>query len=113
MMRMNVMALALSATVLAAGTVAAQSPRALLPIDFPNSAEFAWLGKTVHASRVLDDMTQPANWRFTGTGRLTFPATTRPDGMRALRVDMEMFTGAPAPTASRLSSINLQRRFDG
>lgn len=95
------------------GIAAAQTSRALMPIDFANSAEFAWLGKKVHASRTLDDMTQPSTWRFSGTGRLTFPAESRLGGMRVLRVDMQMFTTAPAPTRSRLSSVNLQRQFAG
>lgn len=98
---------------LAPGTAASQTPRALMPIDFTNSAEFGWLGKTVRASRTLDDMTQPANWRFTGTGRLTFPAEPRLGGMRALRVDVQMFSDTPAPTRNRLSSVNLQRPFAG
>ena len=40
-----------------------QGPRALMPIEYQNSAEFGWLKKPVLASRVLDDMTQPATWR--------------------------------------------------
>src|SRR5215208_2331373 len=39
--------------------LASQAPRALLPIEYENSAEFGWLRKPVIASRVLDDMTQP------------------------------------------------------
>jgi glycosyl hydrolase family 9/cellulase-like Ig domain-containing protein len=84
-----------------------------MPIEFRNSAEFAWLTKKVEASRVLDDMTQPATWQVTGTGRLTFPSEPHLGDMRVLRVDMQMFTAAPAPTSNRLSSINLRRAFDG
>ena len=100
------------ASVTPAGAVA-QSPRQLMPIDFVNSAEFAWLGKKVHGSRSLDDMTDPATWRFTGTGQLTFPEETGPGGMRVLRVDVRMFTDTPAPTSNRLSAVNLQRAFPG
>ncbi|MGQ0647826.1 MAG: glycoside hydrolase family 9 protein [Gemmatimonadaceae bacterium] len=99
--------------VLTPGVALGQTPRALMPIDFANSAEFGWLGKPVHASRTLDDMTGSATWRFTGTGQLTFPTALRLGGMRVLRVDMQMFTDAPAPTRSRLSSVNLQRSFAG
>jgi hypothetical protein len=98
---------------LMAGPADAQTPRALLPIDFENSAEFGWLKKPVHASRTLDDMTDPAAWTFTGTGALTFPAGPRLGGMRVLRVDMQMFHDAPAPTRNRLSSVNLRRGFAG
>ena len=91
----------------------AQSPRALLPIEFEHSAEFAWLRKPVHATRTLDDLTRAESWRFTGTGTLTFPAEPRLGGMRVLRVDMQMFTDTPAPTRNRLSSVNLRRAFDG
>ena len=84
-----------------------------MPIEFRNSAEFAWLTKKVEASRVLDDMTQPATWQVTGTGRLTFPSEPHLGDMRVLRVDMQMFAAAPAPTSNRLSSINLRRAFDG
>jgi hypothetical protein len=91
----------------------AQSPRPLMPIEFVNSAEYGWLGKTVHASRPLDDMTQPSTWRFSGTGQLTFPDELGPGGMRVLRVDVRMFTDTPAPTRNRLSSVDLQRAFPG
>jgi len=90
-----------------------QVPRALLPIEYENSAEFGWLRKPVLASRVLDDMTQPGTWRMTGTGNLTFPSEPRLGDMRVLRVDMQMFTGPPAPTSNRLSSINLRRVSEG
>jgi glycosyl hydrolase family 9/cellulase-like Ig domain-containing protein len=96
-----------------AATAGAQQPRALLPIDFTKSAEARWLAKKVQASRVLDDMTQPGTWRMTGTGNLTFPPEPRLGQMRVLRVDMQMFTGPPAPTSNRLSSVNLRRAFDG
>jgi hypothetical protein len=91
----------------------AQSPRTLLPIEFQNSAEFGWLQKPVLDTRLLDDISDPRTWAFQGTGTLTFPTTPRLDGMRVLRVDMTMYTDSPAPTRSRLSSVNLRRAFDG
>ena len=84
-----------------------------MPIDFRNSAEFGWLRKPVHASRLLDDMTRPDTWRFTGTGTIGFPAEPRLGDMRVLRVDMRMYTTIPAPTTNRLSSVNLRRAFEG
>ena len=92
---------------------AAQSPRQLMPIDFVNSAEFAWLAKPVHDRRVLDDLTRPDAWKSSGTATVTFPREPRLDDMRVMRVDMQMFTDAPAPTRSRLSSVNLRRDFAG
>lgn len=86
-------------------------PAAPLPIEFENSAEFGWLEKPVLGRRVLDDMTDPGTWAFTGTGTLTFPADTTPGGTRVLRVDMEMFHDEPAPTRNGLSSVNLRRPF--
>ena len=106
-------ALPVIAAVAMPGTLEGQTPRALMPIEFVNSAEFAWLGKTVHARRTLDDLTQPAAWRISGTADVSFPTEPRLTGMRVLRVDMRMFTGAPAPTSNRLSSVNLQRAFAG
>jgi hypothetical protein len=94
-------------------TVVAQSPRPLLPIEFERSAEFAWLRKPVLARRTLDALTDPSTWRFTGTGRIDFPTEPRLGGMRVLRVEMQMFHDAPAPTRNRLSAVNLQRAFDG
>ncbi|HEX6629485.1 MAG TPA: glycoside hydrolase family 9 protein, partial [Gemmatimonadaceae bacterium] len=107
------LALAVGLACGAPAAAAGQPPRALLPIDVERSAEFAWLDKPVLASRVLDDMTQPASWRFSGTGRLTFPAEPRLGDMRVLRVDMTMFTDAPAPTRNGLSAVNLRRDFGG
>jgi hypothetical protein len=91
----------------------AQTTRPLLPIDFRNSAEFAWLRKPVQARRALDDLTQSSTWRFTGTGQISFPAEPRLGDMRVLRVEMQMFSTMPAPTTSRLSSVNLRRSFEG
>src|SRR5687768_2486067 len=88
-------------------------PRALLPIEFANSAEFGWLNKPVRARRTLDDMRDTAAWRFSGAGRLSFPEELRLDGMRALRVDMRLTTDAQSPTAGRLPAINLQRPVSG
>jgi hypothetical protein len=99
-------------TIAAATADAAQAPRALMPIDFQRSAEFGWLRKKVLARRPLDDMTQAATWRFTGPARSRFPTEPRLGDMRALRVDMQMFSAAPAPTSNRLSSVNLRRSFD-
>ena len=48
--------LAMLAGALAPAVAPAQPHRPLLPIDFVNSAEFRWLGKTVHDSRTLDDI---------------------------------------------------------
>jgi len=90
-----------------------QTTRPLMPIDLANSAEAGWLKKPVYARRALDDMTGPGTWRFSGTGRLTFPAEPRRGDMRVLRVDMQMFVDTPAPTRNRLSSVNLQRTFAG
>ncbi|MGH7447385.1 MAG: glycoside hydrolase family 9 protein, partial [Longimicrobiales bacterium] len=104
---------ALAFCTLIAMPAAAQAPRALLPIEFEHSAEFAWLHKTVHARRTLDDMASPGTWDFSGTGTLTFPAAPRLNGMRVLRVDMQMFSDSPAPTRSRLSSVNLRRALGG
>ena len=90
-----------------------QPARALMPIEFEHSAEFRWLEKPVLASRTLDDMTDSSRWQFTGTGRISFPSQPRLGAMRALRVDMQMFTTTPAPTSNRLSSVNLRRTFAG
>jgi hypothetical protein len=84
-----------------------------MPIDFEHSAEFRWLEKPVLASRLLDDMTDSSRWQFAGTGRISFPSEPRLGTMRALRVDMQMFTTTPAPTSNRLSSVNLRRTFAG
>jgi hypothetical protein len=105
-------ALALCCAALASAAPA-QTPRALLPIPFVNSAEYAWLQKPVLARRVLDDMTDSSAWRFSGTGTLTFPREPRLRDMRVLRVDMQMFTDTVAPTRNRLSAVNLRRIFDG
>src|SRR6185503_948957 len=99
---------ALAVISLAHAANAQQPPqRALMPIPFANSADARWLKKPVLARRVLDDMRDSSTWRMTGTGKLSFSA--RKDTMRALRVDMDMFTGPPAPTRNKLSSVNLRR----
>jgi hypothetical protein len=90
---------------------AAQPPRALLPIDATRSWEYAALGKPVRARRALDSA-GPPDWRLTGTGRLTTPAEPRL-GMRVARVEMQLFTGPPAPTRNRLPAVTLQHPIAG
>ncbi len=97
----------------AAAPLSGQAPRPLMPIDFAHSAEFGWLGKRVHASRVLETMTDSAGWRFTGSGRLSFPTAPRLGGMRVMRVDMQLLRDSTATARSRLPSVNLQRTFPG
>ncbi len=92
-----------------AGAARGQAPRSLLPIDHTRSAEYAWLAKTVRASRVLDDMTRPSTWRFTGDGRLTFPTEPRLGDLRAARVEMTLFTEPPTAGRNRLPTVNLRR----
>ena len=97
--------------IMSAADAAAQRP--LMPINLENSAQAAWLKKPVLASRPLDDMTSAATWRFSGTGRVSFPTRPERGDMRVLRVDMQMFVDKPAPTRNGLSSVNLQRAFAG
>lgn len=107
-------ALLTAAMLLVPCTAFAQSAapaRALLPIDFVNSAEFGWLQKPVLASRVLDDMTQPSIWKMTGNGTLTFPTAPRLGDMRALRVDMQLSAIDASTGRPRLPAVNLQRAF--
>jgi hypothetical protein len=97
----------------AVAPLAAQAPRPLMPIPFENSAEAGWLRKPVLARRALDDMASPATWSFSGTGSVAFPEQAGPDGMRFLRVDLQMFVDSPAPTRNRLSAVHLRREFAG
>jgi len=98
---------------IAAGLAPAGTPRMPMPIQFENSAEFRWLGKTVLAARLLDDMSDPARWVFEGQGKLTALARTGPRGVPALRVDVTMYRDAPAPTRNGLAAVNLRRPFPG
>ena len=109
----KIAALVLFAWAAAPADLAGQGPRALLPIQFENSAEFGWLRKEVQASRTLDELTGPETWRFTGTGTLSFPTQPSLAGERVMRVDVQMFRDAPAPTRNRLPSVNLRRPFQG
>jgi hypothetical protein len=105
--------LVLFAWTAAPADLSGQQPRALMPIEFENSAEFGWLRKEVQARRTLDELTGPATWRFTGTGTLSFPIQPSLAGDRVMRVEMQMFRDTPAPTRNRLPSVNLRRPFDG
>src|SRR5688500_6983183 len=109
----NLAAVSVFVLTLVPGHAATAQVRAPMPIDLANSAEAAWLRKPVLATRLLDDATNPNAWTFTGTGKLTFPSSGGPRGGPMLRVDMDMFTLAPAPTRNRLSTVNLRRLFAG
>lgn len=84
-----------------------------LPLEVEHSAEFRWLNKPVLASRMLDDMSDPATWQFRGTGTLTPLRDVGPGGVPALRVDVNMYRDRPAPTRNGLSAVNLRRSFAG
>ena len=115
-MKLGFAAIALAACAVRHVAAQAPRPRPLMPIPLANSAEAAWLAKPILASRVLDDMTSPPTWRFSGTGSLAFPGEARRTGageIRVLRVDMQMFVDRPAPTRNGLSSVNLRREFAG
>ena len=88
---------AVALALVAGSPLAAQSPRPMLPIPFENSAEAGWLRKPVLASRTLDDMSDTASWRFSGTGRMSFRTEPTLADMRVMRVDMNMYTTTPAP----------------
>ena len=81
--------------------------RELMPIPLAQSAEAAWAKKPVLARRMVDDKGDTSAWRYSGTAAFTY----RSDSTRSLRVDMQMFSSAPAPTRNRLSSVNLRRVF--
>ncbi len=91
----------------------AQAPPMPMPIEFQNSAEFGWLQKKVLDSRLLDDMDDLGAWSIQGQARLSSPAGSGQAGMRALRVEMEMFRDKPAPTRNGLSTVNLKHTFPG
>ncbi|HEX7090861.1 MAG TPA: glycoside hydrolase family 9 protein [Longimicrobiales bacterium] len=96
-----------------AQAAAQQPPQKPMPLEVEYSAEFRWLNKPVLARRMLDDMSDPATWRFRGTGRLTPLRDAGPGGVPALRVDVDMYRDEPAPTRNGLSSVNLRRSFAG
>lgn len=105
--------LALALALAPAHAAAQQPPQMPMPLEVEHSAEFRWLNKPVLASRVLDDMSDPATWRFQGTGTLSPLRDAGPGGVPALRVDVTMYRDEPAPTRNRLSSVNLWRAFAG
>jgi hypothetical protein len=92
----------------AARTFAQEFPqRELMPIPVANSADARWLRKTVLERRDLafvhgDSLT------LSGTGRLEMR-----DGGRAANVAMQIFRDSTAPNRTRLSSVQLRRRFSG
>lgn len=82
--------------------------RAMLPIDFANSAEAGWLAKPVTARRLLDDMRTVGGWKLSGAGTLSLVDSTRDGDHRAVRVEMKL-NRPPLATPLRLPSVNLAR----
>ena len=113
LVRAGTLACTLALALAPAQAAAQQPPPMPMPLEVEHSAEFRWLNKPVLASRVLDDMSDPATWRFQGTGTLTPLRGAGPGGAPALRVDVNMYRDEPAPTRNRLSSVNLRRAFAG
>ncbi len=91
-----------------------QSLRLPLPVAFENSAEYGWLKKTVLEKRVLDDLSDPNTWSFQGQGRMTFPSETAIEGMRHLRVEVNIHDQQPAVgRSSGLPAVAAVRSFSG
>ena len=67
----------------------------------------------VLARRVLDDLSQPGAWQFSGTGTMTFDTVRAPAPAAVLRVDVTMFPRGDAPTRNHLPAVNLRRAFGG
>jgi hypothetical protein len=84
-----------------------------LPIDLQHSAEARWLAKPVLERRVLDDMTRPGTWQFSGTGTAVFDTVRAPAETPVLRVNVTMFPAGDAPTRNHLPAVNLRRAFAG
>ena len=89
-------------------------PRMPMPAEVTNSAEYKWLNKTVLETRILDDMSDPADWSFQGQGRMTFPTNTGIPGMPHLRVDVDIHDQQPAAGRSGgLPAVAAVRSFAG
>ncbi len=105
--------LVLAATIAASSVQAQQLPsRAMLPIDFANSAEAGWLAKPVTSRRTLDDMREIGGWKLSGAGALTLVDSTKEGDRRAVRVEMKLNRppfATPLPAPLRLPSVNLSR----
>ena len=93
--------------------IRAQQVSLPLPIDLQHSAETRWLAKPVLARRVLDDLSKPGSWQFSGTGTMTFDTVRTASPTAVLRVNVTMFPHGDAPTRNHLSAVNLRRPFAG
>ncbi|MBS0000066.1 MAG: glycoside hydrolase family 9 protein [Cyclobacteriaceae bacterium] len=60
---------------------------AAFPLDVPeaNALMSAWEKKTVHQTRLIDDMEQPAGWQVTGIGEMSYITDRARDGGQSLR----------------------------
>lgn len=65
-----------------------------------HSAQHAWAGKKVHASRIVDNASDPARWSLQGKGHIT-PVTGRGTAVTRVNVDLAPQKTLPTTTARR------------
>jgi len=119
---------------LAAGMSFWAAGRELLPDSSKDSAANRWLNKTVIASRVLDDMENPAHWTAFSTGapevvdaraalkttessrsvaEISFAGARSRNGRQSLRLRMPTRLDIPGPKNGRgWGSAGVRRQFD-
>ena len=97
----------------APAVVFSQAPRMPMPIRFEDSAEFRWLNKPVAEAMLLDDMSDAKTWQIQGQANGTWLKPAPPLNHPALRIDMQMFRGQPAPTRNGLWAVSIERTFPG
>lgn len=93
---------------------AAGEPKLEIPmaVDLDRAATTRWLNKQVHASRLLDDMENPATWTLQHRGQLSFTKERCRDGQQSVRITVPTLSDQPNKVHGRsFGEATLSRHF--
>ena len=99
---------------LAVAAHAAGEPKPEIPlaVDLDRAATTRWLNKKVHASRLLDDMEDPAAWTLQHRGQLSFTQERCRDGRQSVRITVSTLSDQPNKVHGRsFGEATLCRQF--
>jgi hypothetical protein len=95
------------------GTLSFAAERAPMTANFPDSAPYRWLNKSVLESRVLDEMKSLDKWTAINA-EMTLTRERSRNGGQSLRLRTPTRLNLPGPDTGRgWGSAGVRRRFDG
>ena len=95
-----------------ADTPGESKPEVPMAVDLDHAATTRWLNKKARASRLLDDMENPATWTLQNRGQLSFTQERFHDGRQSARITVPTLSDQPNKVHGRsFGEATLSRHF--